>query len=108
MAGLGEINIKVTPQDLMTKAGEVETARKRLEGHFNEIKSIISRTNLYWLGEAGELHRKLYTDQQENIDSMFGRMQEHTTDLRAIAANYGAVEQEIENLALELPGDIIS
>lgn len=108
MAISGQVVLKVTPEQLLAKAETTKNNISKLSGSFEKISSIIEKTKNYWIGEAGDLHRKLYTDENEEIQEMFARLLEHPTDLELIAKNYLNVEDVVENLALELPGDVIS
>lgn len=108
MAITGQVVLKVTPEQLQTKAATTKENIARLTDCFERISSIISRTGNYWIGEAGDLHRKLYTDENDNIQEMLARLSEHPTDLEQIARTYLNVENEVENIAMELPGDVIS
>lgn len=108
MAIAGQVVLKVTPEQLQAKAAVTKDNIGKLTGCFERISSIINRTGNYWIGEAGDLHRKLYTDENDNIQEMFARLSEHPTDLEQIAGTYLNVENEVENIAMELPGDVIS
>lgn len=108
MAISGNIVLKVTPEQLLTKAETTKANISSLTASFERISSIIERTRNYWIGEAGDLHRKLYTDEKDQIQEMFARLSEHPADLEKIAKNYMDVEDNVEELAMELPGDVIS
>lgn len=108
MAISGEVVLKVTPEQLQTKAQVTKDNIKLLQTVFDNISSIMARTQNYWIGEAGDLHRKLYTDEKDQIQEMFARLSEHPTDLEQIARTYLDVENVVENIAMELPGDVIS
>lgn len=108
MAIAGQVMLKVTPEELVVKAQETIKNISKLKTGFANLESVIARTNGYWIGEAGDLHRKLYQDEKENIEQMFARLSEHPKDLEQIAKTYMDVEDAVEQLANELPGDIIS
>lgn len=108
MAIAGQVMLKVTPEDLAVKAQETTNNISKLKMRFSNLANIIARTNSYWIGEAGDLHRKLYQDEKENIEQMFARLSEHPRDLEQIAKTYMNAEDVAEQLASELPGDIIS
>lgn len=108
MAISGEVILKVTPEQLQAKAQTTKDNISKLKTSFENIGSIVARTQNYWIGEAGELHRRLYTDEREQIAEMFARLSEHPTDLEQIANTYLGVENVVKNLAAELPGDVIT
>ncbi len=108
MAISGEVILKVTPEQLQAKAQVTRTNIGQLKTVFDNISRIMARTQNYWIGEAGDLHRRLYTDEADHIQEMFARLSEHPADLEQIARTYLNVESVAENIAAELPGDVIS
>lgn len=104
----GQVILKVTPEQLLTKAETTRNNISNLTAGFERIGSIIEKTKNYWIGDAGDLYRKIYIDEGEHIQEMFARLLEHPSDLEKIAKNYMDVEDAVEELAMELPGDIIS
>lgn len=107
MAILSDVSLKVTPEQLQAKAQDTKNNIAKLKTSFDNIDTIITKTQGYWIGEAGDLHRKLYTDEKEQIQEMFARFLEHPTDLEDIAKTYLDVEDVTESIAMELPGDVI-
>lgn len=109
MAGIiGNVELKVTPEQLNIKAGEVEGYVSQMKQHFDAMKILVEKSSAYWIGEAGNLHRKNYEKQIENIDTMIRRLREHPNDLRAIAQTYTNVELRVnETIIQELPGNIL-
>lgn len=108
MAITGEVHIKVNTAVLNDKAQTVSKSISNMANCFEQLERIISRTSYYWIGEAGDLHRKIYQENKQQIDEMFRRLKEHPTDLMTIAQTYATTEQMVQSLASELPGDIIS
>jgi len=100
-------HIRVSTEVLVDKAQQVLGCITNMNNIFSQIESMISRTNYYWIGEAGDLHRKLYIKQKDTIEEMMRRLREHPRDLQAIAQNYVRSENEIESMANELPGNVI-
>ena len=54
------------------------------------------------------MHRNIYKEQKAQVEEMLKRLREHPADLTAIAQTYENVESQLQSLAAELPGDIIS
>lgn len=107
MAIGGQVDFKVTPEILNAKAGEVTTDIDKMTNDFEAAASIVARTKYYWIGEAGELHRKIYEDQKEDIADVLRRWREHPRDLQMIAQTYTAAEREVSAIAGSLPNDVI-
>lgn len=108
MAIIGDVQIKVDSAVLKAKADSVSASIRQMAEYFERLETIINRTSYYWIGEAGDLHRKLYKDQKQQIEEMMKRLKEHPKDLVTIAQTYDTAEAEIQSIAAELPGDIIS
>lgn len=99
--------LKVTPEQLVSKADEVLKDVNLIKEAMSTIQEKIGGTSSYWIGEAGELNRKLYNDQKESIDSMMRRLSEHPKDLKAIAGNYSTTETKVTEVANALLDNVI-
>lgn len=101
------MTLKVTPEILVSKADEVIKDVTAIKQAMVTIQQKVEGTNAYWIGEAGDLHRKLYNDQKESINDMMRRLDEHPRDLKVIANNYITTERELENMANALTDNVI-
>ena len=107
MAIIGDVHIKVSTEVLESKSETVSKSVDNMVNCFDELERIINRTSYYWIGEAGDLHRRLYQEQKDNIEEMIKRLREHPRDLIAIAQNYQTANTRAMEIASALPGDII-
>lgn len=108
MAISGAVELLVTPEVLNQQAVEVEKRVANMKTHFENMKRLVEKSKGYWVGEAGDMHRQNYTEQETNIDQVLRRLNEHPSDLRAIAQMYTTTELKIEEAIIqELPGDIL-
>lgn len=103
----GSIRLRVTPSQLQNQAQEVTKQIQTMENTFTELEQLIEKTSFYWIGEAGDLHRKKYQEGKETIDEMLRRWKEHPKDLLQMAGVYSETEQKLEELASVLPDDVI-
>lgn len=108
MAGIGSVTVKVSPEVLVTQAEEVRRLGKDMKNRFENLQNTIERTRGYWIGDAGELHRKLYDEQKDDVDKMLRRLLEHPDDLLAIAGNYREAEKINVASTSVLDADVIS
>ena len=108
MAGIGSVAVKVSPEALVTQAEEVRRLGNDMKKRFEVLEDIMESTKGYWIGEAGELHRKLYNEQKDDIAQMLGRLLEHPDDLLMISGNYKAAESKNVQSASVLDADVIS
>lgn len=107
MAGIvGEVKVNTTV--LKNKAQAVSRSIQAMERQFDQLERRISATSYYWVGEAGDQHRKLYAEQKRNVEEMIKRLKEHPTDLLTMAQIYDSAEAAVKSMAAGLPGDIIS
>ncbi len=94
MAISGDVAIKVKSDELVNTADALLIKINRASACCDELSRIIDRTSGYWIGEAGDFHRNMYNSQKDAINTMFRRLKEHPTDLKAIAGNYDIGEQK--------------
>lgn len=104
---LGNIRLKVEPTQLVAQADEVSKNVRKMEKLFEEMNGVINRTESYWIGEAGDLHRKLYRDEKDDIDQIVRRFKEHPKDLQLMAQEYTNAETAASSVASALPQDVI-
>ena len=97
------VNIRVSPQVLVTQAEEVKNLASDMKERFERIGELIDKTAGYWIGEAGELHY----EQRDNITLMLGRLSEHPENLISIARNYEMGESKNAQAANVLPADVL-
>ena len=107
MAIAGAVELLVTPEVLNQKAVEVEKNVANMRTHFENMRTLVEKSKGYWVGEAGDMHRQNYTEQQENIEQILQRLAEHPADLRVIAQTYSDTELKIEEVIQSLPGDVL-
>ena len=107
MAIIGDVHIKVSTDILNDKAQTVSKSISNMANCFEDLERIVNRTSYYWIGEAGDLHRKLYQEQKSKVEEMLKRLKEHPKDLAAIAQNYQAAEMKVTQVANALSGDVI-
>lgn len=101
------VEIKVQPEVLDAKAQEVTTAIAQMERLFDAALNTVSRTQYYWIGAAGEVHRKAFEDQRDDITAILNRLKEHPVDLQKIANTYRETERALTEAASQLSSDLI-
>jgi uncharacterized protein YukE len=101
------VNLKVTPERLIEKSSQTSASIRTMTNQFEQLKKLVAKTQAYWLGDGGDVHRNLYTDMEADVEYMLKRLAEHPTDLIEIAQKYSTVETQIQQEIQELPGDVI-
>lgn len=99
--------LSTDPELMGQKAVVVQAKINQMRNAFNSLEYAVDRTKMYWHGEAGDVYRTTFRGEKENIDIMLRRLSEHVTDLQNMAAIYAGAEKEAEDLASDLPSDVI-
>lgn len=102
-----EFSLKVTPEELRNKSSLIATNLATVKSDLEDISTLISGTDKYWLSEGGAHVRAKYLSLEPSRDVILNRLSEHPTDLDTIAGLYEVTETENDDLALELPGDVL-
>lgn len=93
----------VAPEQLQEQAGTVRAELGEMRGYFEELERLMNGTAAYWIGDAGDAHRRLYTGKLQKIDEIIRRYQEQITDLEVMAGVYSKAEAAAANVADTLP-----
>lgn len=102
-----EFFVRVETGKLKQAALEIEEKLNQLQAAFAGMDEVMERTQGYWLGEAGDTHRKVFWEQQPKREETIKRLQVHIRDLQKMAGIYDTAEQEAVNTAESLPEDVI-
>lgn len=101
------INLKVTPEQLEQKAKDVSLAVSKMKSDFNKLSMAINGTHSYWIGQAGDLHRKLYNDKVNEVNEILRLLGKYPTDLMQMAGIYTKTENENKAAAATLNSNVI-
>ena len=99
--------LKVDPEVLRAQSSTVENERKKMQGYFEDLRSVIEGSSGYWIGEAGDAHRKLYLSRIGKVEEMLARYQEHVRDLQIMAGVYTEAEAKATSQAEALPASTL-
>ena len=75
------IVLKVTPEELIRMATDVETQLKTIKNQFDQMNSDISRTRSFWEGEASDTHKSQYDALAPEIQKALSRLEKRPTEL---------------------------
>lgn len=100
-------SLKVDPEVMRQKSVTVGNKITKMKRAFEELEVTVNKTNNYWIGEAGDAHREYFQSSKPEIEEMFQRLSEHSRELAEMAATYSTAEQEVTQLAEDLPFDVI-
>ncbi len=105
---MDSIRIKVDTAVLEARADKATKQIRKVENYFDSIGETVNRSASYWEGEAGEAHRREYTEYLEDVKESLNRFRENITDLQKIAGIYRENEKKVTEIGSELPADVIS
>ena len=106
MAGLSG-QILVDTAVMVSKAEELSKSISRARESFDDIQKQVSSTVYYWVGEAGDHYRSLFSAEKEQIEIILNRLREHPADLKLMAQGYSDAETAIRDDNLQLQSDYI-
>lgn len=95
--------IEVDTGRLVSAAGTLKEKIQKAETSFNNVMTIVKNTNRYWIGQAGDEHRRAFLDQQDDIDQILFRLKEHPDDLLKIVGAYVVAAEEVETIVEQPP-----
>lgn len=98
---------KVTPEVLKTKMEEVLQGVTRANQGLQMLEDYVARTESCWVGEAGDLYRKIFRNLRPEAESIINVWRQHAADLGTIAGVYDAAEHGNQSVAEALPPDAI-
>lgn len=104
---MASINLKVSPEELKKKAGEITKEISAIEKDFEKIDQYVTGTKKYWEGEASDVHIKGYNKMKDDFKTIIKRLKEHPTDLQTMAGVYEETENAIKTIVTALPTDVL-
>lgn len=104
---MASINLKVSPDALKKKSGEITNDISAIEKDFEKIDQYVTGTKKYWEGDASEVHIKGYNKMKEDFKTIIKRLKEHPKDLETMAGIYEETENTLKTIAEALPTDVL-
>ena len=106
-SGLTSRTIRVTPETLTRKAGDLDTNASDVMLLTTQMtERALELTGRIWSGEAQTAFVTRFRTLQDTINKYTPLLQKHASNLRTIAGQYAAVETEAKDLSSGLPGNI--
>lgn len=102
----GNIEIRVDPTELIGKSESVSESIRKMQDRLGELGNIIRRTEGYWIGEAGEQHRKMYFDQEAVQTEIMNRLSRHPKNLLMMAGIMKDADTRLSGVSRGLPTNI--
>lgn len=100
-----DIILKVQPDVLIAKAGELSSEKTSIMGLMDQAKSDISSLTGVWKSEASDEFQGRFKQIYDDIDNMLAIVSEYISDLNEAANIYSTAEKAAKNTAEGLPTD---
>lgn len=101
--------LKVEPSRLKSTASNFQSTGQHVQRMTQTMTNIVNQlSGSIWSGEAADAYKRKFGQLQDDINRMVKMINEHVTDLNAMASEYERVENANKNLANSLKGDVIS
>lgn len=101
--------LKVEPSRLKSTASNFQSTGQHIQRMTQTMTNIVNQlSGSIWSGEAADAYKRKFGQLQDDINRMVKMINEHVTDLNAMASEYERVENTNKNLANSLKGDVIS
>ena len=99
--------LRVTPEKLISTAQSFSSSAGTVQNLTSNMLSIVDSLNSTWAGEAATAYYNKAHGLQDSINKMIRMINEHSTDLQAMAQAYQEAERTNQEKATALKTDII-
>lgn len=99
--------LRVTPEKLISTAQSFSSTAGTVQNLTGNMISIVDSLNSTWAGEAATAYYNKVHGLGESINKMIRMINEHSTDLQAMAQAYQEAERANQEQAAALKTDII-
>ncbi len=100
--------IKVNTAELVKTASSFSSTGNEIKNLTNQMTSTVnSLSGSIWSGDAADAYKKKFGELQDDINKMIKMIDEHVTDLTAMAREFERAETANINAANALSGDVI-
>lgn len=101
--------LKVSTDRLRNTANNFQSTGQHIQRMTQSMTSIVRQlSGNIWSGEAAKAYKDKFEKLQDDINRMVKMINEHVTDLNAMAAEYERAENTNQNLINSLKEDVIS
>lgn len=101
------IEFTVEPSRLYEESNQMIRLVAKMRENMETARQIMNATGNYWRGDAGELHRRLFIEQEANVEKAMNNLEARGNDLAEIAGNYLTEEYRNTIVSDSLPSDAI-
>lgn len=103
-----EATLLVTPEQLQSTASNFSAKATQVKALHDSMIQKIQSLNGSWTGTAADAYTTKFNNLQTSMDTIFRMIQEHVSDLNAIAEQYTTAETQAAAAANELPASTLT
>ena len=101
--------LKVTPARLRSTSESFRSTSQHIQRMTQSMTNIVNQlSGSIWSGDAADAYKRKFGQLQDDINRMVKMINEHVTDLNAMAGEYERVENANKTLVNSLKDDVIS
>lgn len=104
---MAEYILKVSTEEVKTKAQQISSQKSRLEDLLSEFQSKIASLESCFKSEAGENYRMQFQNISKNVNGSLSTLAQHVTNLIDVANSYEQLESTQNKKAQGLSADNI-
>lgn len=87
-------NLLVKPEELIQASGEFQTNANEVNNLTSRMLELVNGLRSTWAGEANTAYTQKFNSLSDDMNRMYRKINEHSTDLQEMARNYQAAEQK--------------
>lgn len=100
--------LKVDPAKLKSTATSFNSTGNQIKTITNQMMTLVNSLNgTVWSGDAATAYKKKFSELQDDISRILSMINEHVTDLNAMATEYTKTENLNASTGNALSGDVI-
>lgn len=86
MAMTGQL--RVTPQELINTASDFNSKNQTIKSITSEMLNLVAGLNSFYEGDAATAYMKKFAQLSEDMNQIYRKIEEHSTDLQEMAQTY--------------------
>ena len=102
---MADLILKVTPEEVRTKASEIDNQRSFMSTYLSDMQGKINQLQDAWNSPSGQEYYTKFTTLTKQIDAALDDLSTHVANLNDAAATYEEGENQqkslVENLSTE-------
>ena len=107
MAASGSLILKVTPEEVRTKASEIDSQRTFMSTYLSDMQAKVNQLQDAWNSPSGQEYYTKFTTLTKSIEAALDDLSTHVANLNEAASTYDEAESQQKALVEDLSTDSI-